>query len=207
MRIPSFVFYILDKIDKWRTRNEPLVYTWEVKDPRGRTTYKRTRKSRSYVAAWNVYICAYWTNNGGTTPDTTNAARNLGNGWLAPWLGPVNTSTYGTRIGINTGATPVAIGNYALDTPIIHGVAAGNMSHGAETYTVPVTVGSTRSFTVQRTFVNNSGNTIIVAESGIYVKDSVSAWYFLIQRDVPGSPVSVLNLGSITVTTTVKVTV
>lgn len=115
----------------------------------------------------------------------------------------VSTSTYGIRVG--TGSTAVALTDTALVTPIVHGTGAGQLSHGAHSVSGAVTSGTSRQFTVSRTFTNNTANPITVNEIGLAGLGSTSTYYFLVDRTLS---TFTINAGaSKTVTYTIMVTV
>ncbi|GAI54506.1 unnamed protein product, partial [marine sediment metagenome] len=113
------------------------------------------------------------------------------------------TTTYGIRVG--TGNTPVAIDDYALETPIEEGVGADKMEHLVCTVADYVVAAPSCSFVASRTIANNSGDSITVKEAGIYMY--MNPTYGCGVRDVLGTPQVVPNGGSITIDWTIQVTV
>jgi hypothetical protein len=116
----------------------------------------------------------------------------------------VGITAYGIRVG--KGSTPVAIDDYALETPCEEGTGTDEFEHQTFNYTVPTTLGGTRSFTVKRIMVNNSGAPIDVQEIGIYVRMR-SSYNAMGVRDVLPGAVTVPDGGSITVIYTFAATV
>jgi hypothetical protein len=116
------------------------------------------------------------------------------------------TDSYGIVVG--SGSTPQTYSDYALANQIKNGTGAGQLSYGVHTTTS--SYGSTSSYiTISRTFTNQSGSAIVVREVGIiarnviYAANGISADVkFLIARDVLANPVTVNNLGTLTVTYT-----
>jgi hypothetical protein len=109
-------------------------------------------------------------------------------------------STEGIVIG--TGNTAEDFDDYALAAQIVHGVGAGQMSYGA----ISNPPGVSGNFTMQwsRSFINNSGANIVVAEIGIILREGSgyygSGKYFLMARDVLSPSVTVANGQTLTVT-------
>ncbi len=103
---------------------------------------------------------------------------------------------------VGTGTTAESFEGVALDTKVANGVGAGQLSYIAATLAAPSYNAGTLTWTWVHTriFNNNSGGTIVVAETGIY-GDAVFGTY-MIMRDKLGATVSVLNGGQLTVTYT-----
>jgi len=81
---------------------------------------------------------------------------------------PINTDDYGIVVGTNN--TAVSINDYALNTQIMEGTGAGQMTHQAVDFPEAVNVsGSDCRFQIHRDFINNSGGSITINEIGIYV--------------------------------------
>jgi hypothetical protein len=177
--------------------------TIESKDKYGRLIDFKRQSLNSYVMAFIDLLCIQMSTTTQSMTDTGNTTRSVNistNNFDA--TSAAGTTTYGMRVG--TGTNAVAIGNYALQTPIAHGNGSGQLAHGATTVSLFSTVGTSRQFTVSRTFTNNSGAGITVNEVGIYVR-GVSAFYFMIERTL--STLTINNATSSTVTYTIKVTV
>lgn len=113
------------------------------------------------------------------------------------------SSAQGLVLGIGTNA--VTLADVALQTQIAHGNGSGQLSYGTTTFTAPTTVGSTRSFEVQRTFINNSGADITVKEVGLYAKATAGATYYCIDRTL--KTFTITNGATVTVKYTISVTV
>ncbi|MBA7678522.1 hypothetical protein ES703_86798 [subsurface metagenome] len=183
-----------------------LWYSVVVRDRHGKVVSRERRRSKSFLKAWNeiIYIQCHYagtvniTDTGNTVRAIPRHATNL------TMNAPAGNINYGIRVG--TGNTPVAIDDYALETPIAEGTGAGQMEHLVCTVATSVVAAPSCSFLVSRTIVNNSGGLITVREAGIYmfissfvVGDAV--------RDVLVAPQAVPNGGSITIDWTIKVTV
>jgi len=176
-----------------------------VRDPRGRITFERTKACRSYVRAMMDILHAAMS-YGSTllVPDTGNTPRTITahvNNFRAD--GGAGVTTHGIRVGTSTQA--VAITDYALISPIAEGAGAGQLQHAATTFVTPVTVGSTRRFTISRTLTNVSGGSITVQEAAIYCMGSATPYYFCVERSLLSFTIP--NGSSATVTYTISVTV
>ena len=124
--------------------------------------------------------------------------------------GAANDDTYGVMVG--TGNTAPTITDYALETKIDDGVAAGEMQYGGVTYGLPTASATESHFTITRDFSNASGGDITVEEIGIYVK-AMAAWIiqsndrtsgapdliFMTIRDVVGGGITIPNGETLTV--------
>jgi hypothetical protein len=116
------------------------------------------------------------------------------------------TDSYGIVVG--SGSTPQTYSDYALANQIKNGTGAGQLSYGAHATTS--SYGSTSSYiTISRTFTNQSGSAIVVREVGMIARQVGTASNsntvdvkYLIARDVLANPVTVNNLGTLTVTYT-----
>jgi hypothetical protein len=108
---------------------------------------------------------------------------------------------------VGTSDDPVLITDYALHVPIGNGGEAGQLSYSSVSYTYPVTVGTSRQFTIARTFTNTSGEEITVEEVALYgsAKSGATIYYFCFDRSLLEFPIP--NEASSTVTYTIKVTV
>jgi len=119
------------------------------------------------------------------------------------------SSTYGIVIG--TGNAPNTTSTYALESQIANGTGSGQMQYGATTTGNVTTSGNTISVTSGRTFTNNSGASITVAEVGVYMQagglytNALAQWAFA--RDVLASPITVANTTPISVYYTFQLTI
>lgn len=190
---------------------ESLSYTVEVTNKDGRVLQRISAPSRSYVEQWNQII------NRQASQSSTLAVRDIlgtertakgGNDVILAANAGIGVVSKGIRVG--KGTTAVAIDDYALGSPCDEGTGTDEFEHQLVGFTEPSVAGSTCSFTITRTMINNSGATI----SGI--KEISCYFTFLYDattgtamgfRDVLPSPVYVPHGGSITVTYTLRVTV
>jgi len=139
------------------------------------------------------------TNTGGTA---VNVIALLGIG-----AGSGNANA-GIVIGTNNTANSPSV--YALASQIPNGTSSGQMQYGATSVASIVTSGNTVSFQANRTFTNNSGASITVAEVGIYaevIAYNNTAYYFALARDVLATAVTVANTTPITVYYTIQLTI
>ncbi len=113
---------------------------------------------------------------------------------------------YGLLVG--TGNTAVDIDDYALDAQVAEGTGSGQMEHSNHSIVNSTHDGSTYSYAgITRTLSNNSGGSIVVKEVGLVTRmdwDSSSFRYFLLLREVLGSPLTVLDTEVLTVTIRIK---
>ena len=185
---------------------EFLRYSIVVKDKDGKVLKRLSARSKSYVKAWSQLFNVGARNAAQNIKDTAGADRSVGvdsDNWTA--TAGAGETNYGIRIG--KGSTAVAIDDYALETPLAHGVGADEFSHQAQTFTAPAIAASTCSFTTTRIMINNTGSTIVgVRELGCYVR-MANSYYGLAFRDVLGAGVEVPDGGSVTVEYTIGVTV
>lgn len=179
-------------------------FTLEVRDREGRLLKRIRRRSRSYVIGFLDFLAADWRNASGSITDTGGTSRTVTPAMDYACNGAYQDDTYGPVVG--TGTTAVAVTDTKLVTQIAQGSGAGQLDHLATTTTAPATSGSTRSFTVQRVFVNNSGGTITIQECGVYGLESANSWKFCLVRDLVSGGQAVANGGSATLTYTIGVT-
>lgn len=122
--------------------------------------------------------------------------------------GPDDGANYGGVVG--TGTTAPTNSDYQLETQIAHGVGAGQLDYGVQSFTNAAVVSSNVDFVTSRDFYNGSGSTITVTEIGVYAqaKDTVgNTRFFCIIRDVLASSQDVLDTQTLTVQYTMRTTV
>jgi len=114
-------------------------------------------------------------------------------------VAPINNNDFGVLVG--TSSTAWAWAQYALQGKILHGVGAGQLSHGATTRSYTSGGGAPAKCTIQRSFDNNSGADISVREIGWFLQSEVAAAaeYWMVARDVI-TTTTVPNGGRLTVT-------
>lgn len=198
-----------NKQKRVRHKEESLTYTVEVKDKEGRVLQRISAPSRSYVEQWNQIVNVQFISaDSQTVKDIEGINRSAtthgGNLRASAGIGVVTT---GIRVG--KGTTAVAIDDYALETPLGEGTGTDEFNHQLVQFTAPSVAGSTCSFTITRTMINNSGATISgIREIGCYIGLwAAGSEYALGFRDVLPGALAAPDGGSITVTYTISVTV
>jgi hypothetical protein len=152
----------------------------------GKDGAPKTVYSEWYGASWQ----------GGGTPMAANA--------------PDNDDSFGIIVG--SGTTPVSTSNYNLASMISHGTGSGQLDY--DTHSPVPSYASTSSYIeISRVFVNKSGADVVVREVGLvyrnYWKDVGGVRVdqkILMARDVLPTPITVKNLGSLTVRYRVSLT-
>jgi len=196
-----------------RVLKPELSYKVEVTDKGGRVIAREEGPSRSYVRQWNeifhLHAAHIYLGGGGTVKDTSGStctdARYTSVSFKSD--GGIGETKWGLRVGKDS--TPVSINDYALGNPLAEGTGTNQVEHQLTYFTGPSVVGSTLSFTIQRSMVNHSGSAISgIQEIGNYMMFSCGMYtnFALGFRDVLGSPFSIPDGGAITVTYTLKVT-
>lgn len=182
-----------------------LWYEVITRDRDGKVISRERRRSRSFLKQWNQLIYTHVSTNALSINNTDGILRSISDNQVnfRAKAGAGDT-THGIRVG--TGNTPVAIDDYALETPIAEGTGVDEMNHLICTIATSVVAAPSCSFLVSRSAVNNSGAEITVREAGIYVYMTTS-WKGCMTRDVFGTPQAVPIGGTITVNWTLQVTV
>ena len=152
------------------------------------------------------YISSKQTNATVVASATVNQGRTsitlLGNGFIDT---SVNT---GIRVG--TGNTAFSINDHVLDSPVANGNASGQLSYQAMGSPTQSYDAGSKTWTNihSRIMNNNSGDTIIVAETGLYWIGSICSnpsLIFMFERNVLDLPVSLINGAQLTVSYTISV--
>ena len=190
---------------------ETLTYRVVVTDKDGKVLHAISAPSKSFVRQWNQLINVAARGVDATVTDTDGVGRLVSTTWTQTMLNAnagIGDSDFGILVG--KGSAAVTINDYALQTQLTEGVGVDQLNHQLMEFTVPETAGSTCSFKVRRSMINNSGATIVgVQELGVYVNFKTTTTYYkaLAFRDVLGSAVDVPDGGAITVEYTIGVTV
>ena len=132
--------------------------------------------------------------------DTSNTLRDLGeSGFTFACDALAGIVTKGVMVG--TGNTAPTINDYVVETPIAHGVGAGQLQYGAVTYGAPASDATTSRFTITRNFANASGGAITVFEVALYSEGFLfnTHFYFMTIRDVLVGGIAVPNGQTLTV--------
>jgi len=194
-----------------------LWYKVTVRDRDGKIISREERKSHSFLRLWNQLVCCQmtpWDSFGFEGTTNINGAywcQGIGtHGYNFRMNGGANIDNYGIVIG--TDGTAVTISDYAMGSQIHQGTGPGQMDHLATLIAASVVSDPDCDFLLSRSFANNSGGSITVRESGIYVwlERCVSpfTWYDYgcVVRDVFASPQDVPDGGGITINYTLRVT-
>lgn len=160
-----------------------------VKDKNGKVTDHRVMRSKSFV---RQFLELLWTQSLNvplgidySIKDTGNVARNISfHGYNFATDAASGDVTYSIIVG--TGTTAPTIDDYAIETLIDHGVAAGKLQYSAVTFGAPASDAATSQFTITRDFANGSGGPITVNEIALYVKmwGAGTTYYCMAIRDV-----------------------
>lgn len=173
--------------------------TWEIRDKHGQLKSFEVQRPNSYVQHLiNIIYAEMAATTLASQTDVTGASTTMsGLSSTVFRVGAANLDgSYGLVVGTGTGA--VAISDTKLGTKIAHGNNPTQLSHGATTITAPATSGTTRSFTVQRTFTNNSGGNITPTEIGIYVTQGTNI--YMIERALSTKTINNGTSGTLTYT-------
>ena len=175
-----------------------------VKDKDGKVTDHRIMRSRSFVRQFLelLWIQAFQVPEVApySLRDTGNVLRDIcESGLIFASDGGTGIVTHGIVAG--TGTVTPTINDYALGTPIAHGVAAGQLQYSAVTFGAPASDATTSQFTITRNFANGSGASITVNEIGLYVKGYLYdvTYYCMTIRDVIAGGIAVPNGQTLTV--------
>ncbi len=192
--------------------------SWELRDKNGQLKSFSKKPANSLVIGFaDMLFCllniTYGVNPGATAvTDTGGLSRNFPNTSNIlnksgiPALAPIGIDTYGPVVG--TDNTAVSLTQTALLGKIAHGTGGGALSHGPTTATAPATSGTTRSFTIQRVFTNNSPGNITVNEAGLYISSMDTGTvqrYVMLDRTLSTQTINVGTSGTLTYTISVTV--
>jgi hypothetical protein len=189
-----------------------LEFFFQVRNKDGKITHERLEQGHSFVA--NFIKLLYCTamihhapyvdglaltlfDTGGTerSGHTSYAIQALGSGMFAANASSGNDYS-GIQVGTDDGTILTKdINNYQLGAKIAHGTGAGQLSYGDHSI-VPVTHdGASYSYAgITRSFSNGSGAGIDVKEIGLVTYmywDYSTTRFFLLSRDILGTPVTV----------------
>jgi len=184
-----------------------LWYSVTVRDQDGKVISRERRKSRSMLGNWYRILYAQMSflscSLVGTNGIDWGASWNQDN-----WKFKASADEDYIGIVVGTGTTAVTIDDYKLATQIMHGTGSGQLRYLICTPGTPSVAGSNCDFLTSRVFLNNSGGSIMVRESGIYCRCKGPTYYSYacIVRDVFDTPQAVPDGGSITIDYTLRVT-
>ena len=177
---------------------------WVNQDKYGKILSRHVENPNSYVLGMIDLLSVQMSQINRNIQDITNTTRSV----------PAHANNYRLDAGVGvvaegivlgTGNNAVDIDNYSLQTPINHGVGVGQLQYLSPSFTAPVTSGTTRFFTIARSFVNGSGGDITALEIAIYVYAGSAPWSFCIERSITNN--TIVNLATGTATYTIGVTV
>jgi len=188
------------KNNKMRGHTLKVYCLVEVKD-KGKVIYSKQFESHSFVAQWLQLLYGVFGENGLSI---------LGNAYPASGSATtpfqMNAGSGNQNFGIQVGSgTTKSINDTALDSLIANGSGSGQLSYGAMSFTSPTINTSTNqgSFSVSRSFTNNSGGSVTVSEVGVVVQTFASNRNFydiFIIHDILSSPITLSNTQVLTVT-------
>ncbi len=183
----------------------------QVHDGRKKVYDSGQRASRSYLANFVKHIWLAFENTalpGAQEPvDVGGSARDAKHPGAGANKFMRNTTLSGAGILVGTGITAVDIDDSSLAAEIADGVAAGELSRGANTNGAVATSDTQSSFDITRSFANSSGGDVVVAETGMAGTTNTTTTgdeEFLLIRDVLSATVTVANGETLTVTYTIK---
>lgn len=190
----------------------------EVHDAEGNLLSEYKDRSRTYTRQfWNFYFGALsnapttggtfgegslkYKRANGTEYDTDFSSTGYA---YIPWIANANT-TPSTQGGIAVGTSTAAenFNDHTLGALIAHGTGAGQLSHITGNATAGVTYDApskTMFVTSTRQFLNSSGNSITVNETGAYAYQNGDSTVIMVCRDKLATGVVVPNTGYLTVT-------
>ena len=188
-------------------KRQGLWYSVIIRDRDGKVISHERLKSRSMLGNWYRILYTHMAFTSTSLIHTSGIDRGVkyfGDNWKFT----ASADEYFIGIVIGTGSAAVTIDDYKLDSQIINGTGPGQMRHLVSTPGWPSVAGSNCDFLTSRTFLNNSGGSVMVRESGIYcrVKGPTYYGYACIVRDVLATPQAVPDGGSITVDYTLRIT-
>ena len=188
-------------------KRQGLWYSVIIRDRDGKVISHERLKSRSMLGNWYRILYTHMAFTSTSLIHTSGIDRGVkyfGDNWKFT----ASADEYFIGIVIGTGSIAVTINDYKLESQIMNGAGPGQMRHLVSTPGWPSVAGSGCDFLTSRTFLNNSGGSITVRESGIYcrVKGPTYYGYACIVRDVLATPQAVPDGGSITVDYTLRIT-
>ncbi|MEM4066569.1 MAG: hypothetical protein QXV17_06895 [Candidatus Micrarchaeaceae archaeon] len=223
---------LVDLFERRSPVNEKWFINIVLNDADGRPIKMFSQEVHSFVGNWAVLVASMYNvvyGNAGMTPSgiivdfTTkqyinptvavppSSALPVGLAYTA--LAPSGDQNYGILVG--NGGGGVGVEDQQLVQQILNGTSTGQLQYGS------VTVGSvnlnptsnTATFSITRSFTNNSGGSITVTEVGLALKVAVSSNYvvvgsghMLVAHDFLSQSVTVANGQSLTVTYTYTLT-
>jgi hypothetical protein len=188
-----------------------LEYEIEVRDKNGKLLSSERGKAHSWVRNFiQILKCLLDVSDGGSsTVSLTDTSDNSNTFTGAVAAGVIHTpigihaivtiDTYGIQVG--TSDTAVSRTQNKLQAKISHGDGAGQLEYGEVHVDNYVETDSQAYLLTYRTFHNGSGNLITVKEIGIIIDNRTAgnSYFFMVARDVLGTPHDVPNGADMTV--------
>jgi hypothetical protein len=191
-----------------------IVATIILRDKNGKVIKTINRVCHSYVIGLVDMLRGYLSDSNPSLQDIENATQTFQityiayAGFYSRFSAAANAGNDSFGIQVGTRSDAILITDYQLKTKILHGDVSNKLNYGACSVGTCATVGTTRSFTVARTFTNNSGANITVNEIGLIAacyNPTESAIYLMIEHSL--LTFTVTNGTSGTVTYTISATV
>ena len=162
--------------------------------------------ARAVNSAYNQYSLHLAAKGGGVAEPF--AGQTPGSGAAYGYAASLLGDSIGIQVGSNaTAPTPT---DYAMNTRIAHGQAAGQLVYAGCEVEPPVISAPNATMLIRRYFTNKSGGNVIVREVGLYAigtTGTAEGYAFLICRDALATDITVLNNELLRVEYTMQVTV
>jgi hypothetical protein len=194
--------------------------TYSIYDKDGRLIKKWSEPAKSLTYWYALLEYNLWMQGTISMTDTTGTS-------ITPYMGSPGTIDVEAGSGVTTYGILVGSGNtsnvsqksmmYNLVALIPNGTGAGQLTYQSVSFGTPNVSGNTSTWTLSRSFINQSGGTVTVTEvgivallSGFRLVNSVSSAlltsdYFLIAYDIPSSAISLSNGQTLNITYTYQV--
>ena len=202
---------IKDKIkDALKLHNNiDVKLTTIVKDKDGKIIKVHKQKSHSFVANFLNMVGSFLAGANYGFVDISESKTGFTGGTEPFWdFMNANCSSSSCGIVIGTGTATPTPNDYKLGNQIANGTGSGQMTYNNTTFVAPSVSGNTTSMSIERTFQNNSGSSIVVSEVGIQISTintSGSTDYALIIHDLLSSPITVPANAVLTIVYTISV--
>ena len=207
----DYVAYVAANRDSLRPDADPerpnlvAVVKVTVRDRDGKVVKSLRFLSRSPTQNLVSVLAIGFTGNNLTYVNTSGTSYTVGGGQSTKYS---LESTYIVEIAVGSGTGTPSGSDYNLFAPITNGTGAGQLQYGSLSFSGTYAVsGSTASFSVAQSFVNNSGGDVTITEVGIieYVNlnipngSTTTPGDCLIWHDVLPSPITVGNGQTVTI--------
>jgi hypothetical protein len=197
-------------VDRTENKKEAKVlistnYQITVTDEHGTVLTDYTEPSDSYVIAFLDLLSVMINQTNRNIVDTSGNSQSIGTNsvnFRASAAG--GDSSYGIVVG--TGTNTVTLTDYNLQTLIANGSGSGQLNYSIVTLTSPTTTGSTRSFTISRSFQNSYTSSTTINELGLNVYGYSNHPLMILRDLIPGGQAVDPN-NTVTVAYTISITV